>query len=141
MADKETGKYTMSPEALEARRSNGAKSNGPVTDEGKAISSMNGLKHGKYATKFFKIPASKVGTLKMCDICGDEQKANCKTAATCLLQDELTLAYVRTHTTGNVKYVENFNIVQLSQMDMIFTQKRKYWKKVIIYANEHDEKS
>ena len=116
----------MSEEALEARRRNAQLSTGPVTEEGKKNASMNALQHGRYATKFFKIPAKKVGNLETCKVCGDEQISACKEAGKCLLQDELTLAYIRTHTTGNVKYVENFNIVQLSQMDFIFTQKLRY---------------
>lgn len=41
--------YTLSPQALAARRANAQKSTGPTTDEGKKSSSRNAWKHGKYA--------------------------------------------------------------------------------------------
>lgn len=44
--------YTMSPEALEARRRNAQLSTGPKTDEGKKASSKNAWKHGLYASSF-----------------------------------------------------------------------------------------
>lgn len=44
--------YTMSPEALFARRMNAQKSTGPNTPEGKSKSKKNAWKHGKYASSF-----------------------------------------------------------------------------------------
>lgn len=45
-------KYTLSEEALEARRQNAQKSTGPTSAEGKAICSKNNWKHGGYARSF-----------------------------------------------------------------------------------------
>ena len=45
-------KYTMSDEAMEARRQNAQKSTGPKTAEGKAVCSKNSWKHGGYAQSF-----------------------------------------------------------------------------------------
>ena len=87
-------------------------------------------------TKFHKMPKSKVGKLKTCEICGDEQIALCIEAGECLQQEQLTLAYMRSHTTGNVKYIENFNILQLSMMDFLFTQKLRYAQ---MHLNETEE--
>ena len=42
---------TRSPAQIEASRRNGARSKGPVTDEGKARASRNALKHGLTATQ------------------------------------------------------------------------------------------
>lgn len=114
-------KYTMSPEALKARQENAKKSTGPKTEDGKAASSMNGLTTGQYTRKFWKIPESKAGKLKMCDVCGDEQQEACKNSGTCLLHDELSLAYLKTHDTGDVKYIENVNILQMATMDLLFS--------------------
>ena len=51
--DKPRRPYTMSPAALEQRRNNlpaaAAAATGPVTDEGKAASSRNNWKHGRYS--------------------------------------------------------------------------------------------
>ena len=44
--------YTLSPEALEARRKNAQKSTGPVTEEGKRRASRNSWRHGLYASSF-----------------------------------------------------------------------------------------
>lgn len=41
--------YTMTDKALAARRANAQQSTGPVTEEGKAISSRNAWKHGEYS--------------------------------------------------------------------------------------------
>ena len=44
-----TRKYTLTPEALAARRQNAQKSTGPTSDEGKATSARNSWKHGSHA--------------------------------------------------------------------------------------------
>lgn len=47
-------KYTLSEEALSARRENAKKSTGPKTPEGKDAASKNSWKHGTYAKSFFR---------------------------------------------------------------------------------------
>jgi hypothetical protein len=47
------GKSKVSEAQKEARRRNGKKSRGPRTERGKAVSSMNAVKHGVLARKFF----------------------------------------------------------------------------------------
>lgn len=116
----------MSPKALKARQNNAQKSTGPKTEDGKAASSMNGLTTGQYTRRFWKIPASKAGELKMCDVCGDEQQDACRKSGTCLLHDELSLAYLKTHETGATKYIENVNILQMATMDLLFSRQLRY---------------
>lgn len=124
------GKKTMTEAAIEANRQNAQLSTGPKTEEGLAISSMNALKTGEYSKHFWKIPGSVVGDLKICETCGDEQIAICKSfpkeERTCLLHESLMLKYIKTHQTKDVKYIEEVNIMQLSIMDFLFTQNLRY---------------
>ncbi len=53
-------KYTLSPEALFARRQNAQRSTGPRTAEGKGKTKRNAWKHGKYASTFL------MGFIKPC---------------------------------------------------------------------------
>ncbi len=46
-----TRKYTLSEEALEARRQNAQKSTGPKSDEGKDTASRNSWKHGLHSRR------------------------------------------------------------------------------------------
>ena len=45
-----------SPAQSEASRLNGARSNGPATDAGKARSALNGVRHGLCGRTFFLLP-------------------------------------------------------------------------------------
>jgi len=116
----------MSEDALKARKENAQLSTGPKTPEGKAVSSMNGLKTGQYATKFWKLPPESCGNLVVCKSCGDIQQAACRESGQCLMHNEITLAYVKTHDTGDTKHIENLNVLQLATMDLLFSQKLRY---------------
>ena len=64
-------RYTLSPEAREARRRNAQKSTGPNTSKGKKASSRNAWKHGKYAQGFvdgFIKPCTKTCSLYPCEV-------------------------------------------------------------------------
>lgn len=111
---------------IAACRENAQKSTGPKTEEGKAISSMNALKTGEYMTRFDLISGESAGNLKICEPCGDEQKAQCRIVKTCILNDEITLRYIRAHRSKKPEFHEQISIPQIATMDMIFTQKLRY---------------
>lgn len=98
---------------------------GPKTPEGKKITSMNGLKHGRYCKNFHRIPAGKAGNLAICIPCGDAQRAQCRIAGRCELQDEMTLRYHMMWTDRDPKHVEELTMNQLSMMDFLFSLKLK----------------
>ncbi len=111
---------------IAANRKNAQKSTGPKSVEGKAIASMNGVKHGKYITKFNRIHGEQAGNLATCEPCGEDQQNACRVAKTCMLWDELAVAYIKTHETKDPRHIENINIVQLTTMDFIFNQRLRY---------------
>lgn len=123
-------KKTMTEAALRANKENAQKSTGAVTEEGKIISSMNALKHGSYAKRFWKIKGKAVGNLKICNDCGEDQKQICTSVPeeerSCLLHNELILRYVHTHQSGETKHIEEINMMQLATMDLLFTQKLRF---------------
>lgn len=111
---------------IESNRANAQKSTGPKSDEGKNRSAMNGLKTGEYMTRFDLISGDNAGKLRICEPCGSEQKGQCQEAKTCLLQDEITLRYIKAHRTKKPMFHEQISIPQIATMDMIFTQKLRY---------------
>ena len=130
---KKKRKFELTERRLKANRENAKKSTGPKTEIGKYNSSMNALKDGKYLTKFHKIPPEYCGRLAKCALCGAEQRAECVELKECVQQEALTKAYIETHKTGNVKHIENYNILQLSMLDNIFTTRLRYAQ---IHVNE-----
>ena len=110
---------------IEANRKNALKSTGPKTEEGKRRASMNAIKNGRYVTRFWKIEGEYAGNLAICNTCGQSQAEICQEEKTCLLQDKLTLAHLKTLRSKNLKHREQIDIAQIAQMDFIYSVKLK----------------
>ncbi|MFQ5736894.1 MAG: hypothetical protein ACE5GY_08545 [Thermodesulfobacteriota bacterium] len=109
--------YTMSPEALEARRQNAQKSTGPKTDEGKKASSRNSWKHGLYARTFI------LGTLgkpckTTCDKfpCGLVSDNEITPGETCLDKQFVAEAFDSIIRAVEMKEHEDFNHLAVLEM-------------------------
>lgn len=100
-------------------------STGPKTKEGKAIASMNALKHGKTMRMFHRI-SEHAGNLAICKNCGEPQQKECASVKKCMLQEELTYAYHIAQSEKNLDYVEQLNVLQSATMDLIFTQRLRW---------------
>jgi len=98
---------------------------GPKTEEGKKRSSMNALKTGQFMKNFQRLD-EQAGHLSICKNCGAEQQADCSAVKSCLLQDELILAYHKAHADKNLDHIEGINMVQMASMDMIFSTKLRW---------------
>jgi len=101
------------------------KATGPKTSDGKAKSSMNALKTGEHMRMFFRI-SHQAGELKICEGCGEEQQNACRSAQTCLLQDSMIASYMKAQAEKNPDHIEEFTIVQVATMDMVFSVRLKY---------------
>lgn len=99
------------------------RSGGPQTEEGKAISSMNGIKHGKYIKHFNRIDGRYAGRMKICAPCGEEQQLACIQDECCQLHAELVYRYHMAYSENDPSYIEEFTVNQLATMDMLFNQK------------------
>lgn len=95
---------------------------GPKTEEGKARSSMNGLKHGKFMKRFERI-GELAGTLQICTQCGYEQQQQCQVNKQCAIWEEKVVAYHLSHEKRDPNFIEQHTLPQLAMMDMILDWK------------------
>jgi len=99
---------------------------GPKTEEGKAISSMNALKTGRYMRNFQRLKGNLAGNLPICRSCGEEQQAECRVLQVCQLQEELVYAYHLAQAERDLQGIEHLNVLQLASMDLLFSQRLRW---------------
>jgi len=98
---------------------------GPISEEGKAIVSLNAVKSGIHM-KMYQNIGKAAGKLPVCDNCGDEQIKICQEAKNCELQVYFVGQYEIARTKRSVDPLEEMNSVSLGSMRMIFESQLNY---------------
>ncbi|OGB61495.1 MAG: hypothetical protein A2Y94_14040 [Caldithrix sp. RBG_13_44_9] len=101
------------------------KQTGPVTQEGKAIASMNGIKTGERMRMFHRI-THQAGKMKICISCGEEMQLHCSGVKRCELQDAMIVSYFKARSERNVEYIEDMDLIKIANLNFIFISRIKY---------------